>query len=229
MPSTTDKKRKRGDDSSDRKKRKYASTNKWAIKKAPVPPTLGTKLKYTDFFSLSSTVGVPASYVFSANGLFDPNITGTGHQPRGFDQFMSLYDVATVVGCKVQLWGAPSNDMLACTTSISAKDKTTVATDHHDHPETGYVQTHIHSGQKRSPPLYMEYYINPTKWLGKGKNPIANDVLSSTSSSNPLEQVFLHIVNQPIDITTTSAAPFLYQITLEYAVVFSEPILPPIS
>ncbi len=41
--------------------------------------------------------------VFTANGLFDPDITGTGHQPRGFDQFMALYDKYVVVSSSITL------------------------------------------------------------------------------------------------------------------------------
>ena len=52
-----------------------------------------TKLRYVEYFTLNpAAAGLPATHVFSANGLYDPNITGVGHQPRGFDQLMALYD-----------------------------------------------------------------------------------------------------------------------------------------
>lgn len=54
-----------------------------------------TKLthKYVEILQLNpGAAGIPATYVFSANGLFDPNITGIGHQPRGFDQIKVLFD-----------------------------------------------------------------------------------------------------------------------------------------
>ena len=40
---------------------------------------------------------------FVANGAFDPNLTGVGHQPRGFDQFMAGYETFTVTGSKISV------------------------------------------------------------------------------------------------------------------------------
>ncbi len=57
------------------------------------PQTLIRKLRYCDRLEIdpgaSSALG---EHFFSCVGLFDPDITGTGHQPMGFDQYMALYD-----------------------------------------------------------------------------------------------------------------------------------------
>jgi hypothetical protein len=59
----------------------------------PLFPARTTKtLRYSGNFGLSSTSGVVASYVLRANDLFDPDFTGTGHQPMGFDQMMVFYN-----------------------------------------------------------------------------------------------------------------------------------------
>jgi len=49
-------------------------------------------LRYSDYFQLTTTSGAVSTYVFAANGLYDPNITGTGHQPMGFDQLLQFYN-----------------------------------------------------------------------------------------------------------------------------------------
>jgi hypothetical protein len=53
----------------------------------------------------SGAGGIAGSYFFSANGMFDPNITGTGHQPLGFDQMMLMYNHYTVFASKISVRG----------------------------------------------------------------------------------------------------------------------------
>ena len=54
------------------------------------PDQLVVKLKYTDQINLTNIVGY-GSYVYRMNSLFDPDLTGSGHQPLGFDQYAQLY------------------------------------------------------------------------------------------------------------------------------------------
>lgn len=45
-------------------------------------------LKYVDTLTLNpGTAGVSDTYVFQLNSLYDPNVSGTGHQPKGFDTY----------------------------------------------------------------------------------------------------------------------------------------------
>ena len=53
-----------------------------------------TKMKYSENVITGST-GV---YRFALNNLFDPNLTGVGHQPHGFDQLSTIYNRYRVIG-----------------------------------------------------------------------------------------------------------------------------------
>lgn len=63
-----------------------------------MPDKLRCKLKYTvrhhhNFGSLTGT------YVFNCNSLNDPDRSGIGHQPMGFDQLKGLYNRYKVYAC----------------------------------------------------------------------------------------------------------------------------------
>lgn len=59
------------------------------------------RLRYAENINLNATgTGTPVHHTFSANGMYDPNISGVGHQPMGFDQWLAIYDHYTVLGSK---------------------------------------------------------------------------------------------------------------------------------
>jgi hypothetical protein len=52
-----------------------------------------THLNYSEQFGMAYTgLGNMASYQFRVNSIFDPNYTGTGHQPLGHDQWATFYN-----------------------------------------------------------------------------------------------------------------------------------------
>jgi hypothetical protein len=62
------------------------------------PPTRDVKMRYTDFPLLSSTTGAWAVNVFRANGAYDPDLTGVGHQPMFYDTFLGAAGGAAPYG-----------------------------------------------------------------------------------------------------------------------------------
>lgn len=68
-----------------------------------MPNSVLRKLTYSAEVSINCGIGGRALHTFSSNGLFDPNITGVGHQPRGFDQLMAAYLKYTVLGSKITI------------------------------------------------------------------------------------------------------------------------------
>ncbi len=73
------------------------SSNRGAIQPGLLqvfPLRLRTVLPYADQFTLSGTAfsaGFGTEQSYRLNSLFDPDFTGTGHQPYGFDQITPWY------------------------------------------------------------------------------------------------------------------------------------------
>lgn len=59
------------------------------------------KLRYVDNRILSSTSIALGRHVYSCNSCFDPDYTGVGHQPLGYDEWSTLYTYYKVLGAKI--------------------------------------------------------------------------------------------------------------------------------
>ncbi len=72
------------------------------------PAKKRVQMRYT-FTTVGSTIDIPAAGLFvqnfNGNGLFDPDQTGAGNQPRGFDESMAIYSSYKVLGssCTIRL------------------------------------------------------------------------------------------------------------------------------
>lgn len=65
----------------------------------PFPTRYLTKLRYSQINALSfGGAGQAYNYQFRLNSIFDPDLTGTGHQPLGHDEFAMLYNRYRVYG-----------------------------------------------------------------------------------------------------------------------------------
>lgn len=75
-------------------KRRYRKIqSKWPIWKNPLPQEAKYKFTYQDTaFPLATDLGSSyrANHVFSGNDLFDPDVTGIGVQPYGFDSLCGI-------------------------------------------------------------------------------------------------------------------------------------------
>lgn len=83
-----------------RKMRKYGSApRQWY----PLGRTQSARLRYVETIVLNPEAGVCGDYIFKANGMYDANYSGGGHQPYGFDQMMVFYKNWTVIGSKITI------------------------------------------------------------------------------------------------------------------------------
>jgi len=96
----------------------------------PFPPRFRCTLTYCDQSTLTApaTTNLSASYRFALNGIYDPNVTGTGHQPMFFDQLTGLYSLYRVLRARVQVtWTNPTAEGLWCGYRILSSYNTTTS------------------------------------------------------------------------------------------------------
>lgn len=67
------------------------------------PPQMMSRLRYVDTYTITSSVGSTGKQVIYINSTFDPDNTGTGHQPLYRDTYAALYDHYAVVSAKARV------------------------------------------------------------------------------------------------------------------------------
>ncbi len=75
-------------------------------------------MRYTERINLTSSNTsaqfAGSQYEFRLNSIYDPNLTGTGHQPYMHDQFATMYGRYRVDKCDVQIDVIPSPSTSHC-------------------------------------------------------------------------------------------------------------------
>jgi hypothetical protein len=84
------------------------------FRSANIPDMSALKFIYEDYRTITSSSGI-GEYVYRLNSLFDPDFTGVGGQPPGFDQWKLLYGVYRVLACQVDIEVADENGFALCT------------------------------------------------------------------------------------------------------------------
>ncbi len=64
---------------------------------------MSVTLKYIDYTYINPGLGSVGYAVFRANSLYDPDFTGVGHQPLGFDQLAVLYNHYVVNSARIKV------------------------------------------------------------------------------------------------------------------------------
>lgn len=93
----------------------YNAANVTKVMRLPMtimPDRAISQLKYTSRFRCDN-VNFSGNYQFTQNGLFDPDITSTGAQPPGFDQWMAFYKRYRVFAssCKITIISEGDNSL----------------------------------------------------------------------------------------------------------------------
>jgi len=71
------------------------------LKALGLPTVYRMPMRYVESVTVVAATGALGIYQWRTNSLFDPNFTGTGHQPYGFDQMKTYYASYLVTSSKI--------------------------------------------------------------------------------------------------------------------------------
>jgi hypothetical protein len=181
------------------------------------PDKLLVKLRYHEGNSIGSVTGGINTYKFRLNSLFDPNYTGTGHQPMYRDTYASIYNHYSVVSTRATVrfvnnsaspfWvGAVIDDDSAASGGIDP-----IIEQNHS---KSHLVTSV-SGSNSASSIVIDWDCK--KILGI--NPYTTESYKTAFAENPGEESFLMIYAATADSTTNN---IYFDVTLEYLTLVSE-------
>lgn len=183
------------------------------------------KFRYYETQTFNPGVGTTSVNVYSCNGLFDPNITGVGAQPRGFDQLMALYNHYVVTDARISVKWAPvatsSNNYIV---GVAIRDTNTTDATPVEYAEDYRVRSGIQMNGGDSLCTTIDY--NTGEFFGIRKSQVlAREDLRGGTTNNPDEQAYFHVWCAGANPSEDPGSINAY-IVIDYVAQLQEHVLP---
>jgi len=155
----------------------------------PIPQRYITKMKYSEVV-LTNALG---EFQMNLNSLFDPNRSGVGHQPYGFDQLAILYNRYRVIsaGWRIQMpvQNAGNPIVVGCLPSNDASLTWLDTGVMMENPRAKYITQNPGSACQT-----LRGKISIPKLVGRTKAQyMADDHYQAVINTSPIENAFLYI------------------------------------
>ncbi len=178
------------------------------------PDAIMVKLPYYQDFT-DSTGTFAISQQFRMNSLFDPDLTGGGHQPMGFDQWAGLYQSYTVLGAMVSINAV--NTSGTAEMIITPNNSTTGASTADEQREMKWSRSfYIPANQQVK--VFNQYY--DIKKLQGIRDMVGDDQYRTDITTNPGDTQALQISTRHIDGST--AIGLSYRVKILFYCYFSD-------
>lgn len=153
---------------------------------SPFPNTKFVRHKYVDsvLFPGGAVAGASANYVFRANSMYDPDYTGSGHQPLFRDEMAAQYSYYTVISSYIKVTFPPEGGNKR-TFSLYIDDDGAVPSTQNQLCENHRFYPEVRLDQ-RNAPFKMTARYNGPRWIKSNlAGLMANPDYKTASGSNP--------------------------------------------
>nr|QXP07587.1 MAG: putative capsid protein [Arizlama virus] len=169
------------------------------------------KLTYSELGALTyGGAGTAAAYQYISNALYDPNYTGGGHQPLGFDQWAAFYNKYRVYGMKYTITFTNQSSTYWADIALLKRPTATLPVSMSQTLEQPYTQkgclAPIGSGRCLQ---VMKGYVSNRKVLGVSKAQFdADDTFAAAVNSNPSNGVYFSVLVMNQNAASTMTVNF---------------------
>lgn len=200
----------------------YASS--YGLGQAGLPKRLTVRQRYHQTITINPTLAALGYWEFRANDIYDPDFSGTGHQPSGFDQMMALYNHFVVVKsyCTVTpatTGGTNQQILFGCRLSGGSGVLNTGVDQFLESSGVKYKML----GYPGAPVEPVRIMMDGPKFFGLTKRTlISGSQFRGSSTGSPTEQAYYQVFIAPA-VGSSDPPSTDVHVDITYEVVFSEP------
>jgi hypothetical protein len=178
-------------------------------------------LNYQSSIDTTASVGLVGPYNYGFNDCYDPDITGVGSQPLGFDQWSAIYARYMVIASKIEAMvtsRSVSNRFSACV--VPSPSTGSNPTLYGPASEMRYAKICTTTGGGPSPVLRSD--LSTSAVIGCPQFAVeSDDGFSGTSSTSPAKRMVWTVIGE----TSGSSDAVSLMIRIKYKVRFWGPVL----
>jgi hypothetical protein len=177
-------------------------------------------MEYVACVELSGASGSAGSYQFYLNNLYDPDYSGTGYQPRGFDQIAALYQKYAVEECDWEVTFVQDSTVATAVSVMPCDASDVISPVYANGVEQ---QSKVLGSDKATPPVTIRGHWSAKR--AEGVRAIDRDSLQAAVNAGPSDSWFLTLAAGAMD--SASSVVVKAQVRLRYHTKFlGRPAIP---
>jgi hypothetical protein len=173
-------------------------------------PEVTGKLNYS---SMNELTGSSGNYVYTLNGLYDPDISGGGAQPTGFDEYMAMYNHYRVTSCSVRAIVSLSSAVPTAFCLTPYRNSGTPPASFRDALALGGPFGLISTSAGAS--VELNLHVDVARWQGYNLDSVN---YAGSASANPTLLFYFGVFHESVDGSTSHSMNAVLRIT--YTVKF---------
>lgn len=174
---------------------------------SPFPRSRITRHRYVDTVTMATNgvPGVPQYYIYRANSTYDPDLTGTGHQPMFRDEMANIYTNYTVLNAYIKVTFY-QGDTAQMHYAVIASNDAALTNDPLVLKEQ-YRLPVARTASLNSKPVVRKASYDAKKWWKTSMSGImADDTFKTPVASNASRAVHFHVAILPMNPAATGAS-----------------------
>lgn len=208
-----------------RRQKRFGTTIPNQLYSTTFPREMKVTMVYFELQNFTGTTGVANDRVYSLNNLFDPNTTGVGHQPQGYDQWETFYNRYRVDATEAHMEFPNADSVYGTHITIVGNNSSTAFNDPSVAAESPLAVNKSHSGSGPSTVLNKRFNLADLNGVTREVYR-TDDRYQSQFGAGPSEGLYLHIVTCDLNLAPTTMS---YTVLIRYEVTMFDPKQMPLS